>query len=125
MKFIALAALLISAVAVTSAALPVEPKNSFALAQEDHNQNQNVVESKSTLPSGIKAYIVVFKQSAAAQVIEKAERDILDLGGKIGHRYSTVMKGFSAWIPTPVVKALATNPFIEYIEEDGEVFAFH
>ncbi|KAF8930646.1 hypothetical protein EDD21DRAFT_371190 [Dissophora ornata] len=121
MKFITVAALLASALAVSSAALPVAPMDSFALSQEDQNQQQNVIEPhKPSLPITVKSYIVVFKASAAAQVIEKAERDITNLGGRIGQRYSTVLKGFSAWIPSPVLSALSTNPFIDYIEEDGE-----
>ena len=67
-----------------------------------------------------RSYIVVFKDSTAAHVIEKAENDILDLGGKIGQRYTTVLKGFSAWMPGHIYTALSTNPFIDYIEEDGE-----
>ncbi|KAG0298063.1 hypothetical protein BGZ98_000332 [Dissophora globulifera] len=125
MKVLALVALLATTLAVSSAALPVEPKNAFALAQEDQNQPQNVVEPrKPILPISVKSYIVVFKPTAATHIIEKAERDIMELGGKIGQRYSSVLKGFSAWIPSPVLQALSTNPFIDYIEEDGEVTAY-
>ncbi|KAF9401439.1 hypothetical protein BGX21_001698 [Mortierella sp. AD011] len=53
--------------------------------------------------------------------MEKVERDILDFGGRIGQRYTTVLKGFSAWIPAQIVEALSTNPFIEYIEKDSKV----
>jgi len=67
-----------------------------------------------------RSYIVVFKDTTAAHVIEKAEKDILELGGKIGQRYNTVLKGFSAWMPGHIYTALSTNPFIDYIEEDGE-----
>ncbi|KAG0338833.1 hypothetical protein BG004_007055, partial [Podila humilis] len=56
----------------------------------------------------------------AADMILKAEKEILAFGGKIGHKYESVLRGFSAWIPHPVVTALSTNPFIDYIEEDGE-----
>jgi hypothetical protein len=61
---------------------------------------------------------VVFKESTEARVIEKAEKDILDLGGKIVQRYSSVFKGFAALMPSPLIQALSTNPFIDYIEED-------
>ncbi|KAF9352382.1 hypothetical protein BGX26_009786 [Mortierella sp. AD094] len=94
MKFTTIAALLASAVAVSAAAIPQEQNHS---------------------------YIVVFKSTAAAQAMEKVEHDILDFGGKIGQRYTTVLKGFSAWIPAQVVEALSANPFIAYIEEDSEV----
>ncbi|KAF9435212.1 hypothetical protein BGZ76_006708 [Entomortierella beljakovae] len=121
MKFIAVVTLLLSAIAVASAALPVQPSTPF-LAQEDFNQNQNNFGyRKPASVSTVKSYIVVFKENAATHIIEKVERDILDLGGKIGQRYSTALKGFSAWIPSPVVAALSTNPFIDYIEEDSPV----
>lgn len=62
--------------------------------------------------------------------MENVEKEILAFGGKIGQRYSAALKGFSAWIPGPIVNALSTNPFIDYIEEDGEgnqtpLFIFH
>lgn len=63
---------------------------------------------------------MVFKESTAAHIIEKAEKDVLDLGGKIVQRYNTVFKGFAALIPTPIIQALSTNPDIDYIEEDSE-----
>ena len=46
--------------------------------------------------------------------------DILGLGGKIGQRYTSALKGFSASIPAHIMSALSTNPNIDYIEEDGE-----
>lgn len=63
---------------------------------------------------------MVFKDSTAAHVIEKAEQDILELGGKIIQRYNSVFKGFAALMPAPIMDALSTNPFIDYIEEDGQ-----
>ncbi|KAG0263320.1 hypothetical protein BG011_008949 [Mortierella polycephala] len=123
MKFINVVAFLAVAIGVTSAALPVEPMNAFVL--QDQNQQQHIIEErKPVLPNTFKSYIVVFKDTAAAQVIEKAEKEILSFGGKIGQRYSAALKGFSALIPGPIVTALSTNPFIDYIEEDGEVLAY-
>jgi hypothetical protein len=52
--------------------------------------------------------------------MENVEKEILAFGGKIGQRYSSALKGFSAWIPGPIVTALLANPFINYIEEDRE-----
>ncbi|KAI1313453.1 hypothetical protein EDD11_002560 [Mortierella claussenii] len=121
MKFFTIVALLAAATVVSAAALPIiEPKNAVALQQE-----QNVPETVVTepAPTTAKSYIVVFKQTAAAQAIEKIENDIVASGGKVGHRYDTVLKGLSAWIPASAVSALSTNPAIAYIEEDGEVVA--
>ncbi|KAF9111621.1 hypothetical protein BGX27_004673 [Mortierella sp. AM989] len=118
MKFITLITFLASAIAISSAALPVQPNIGFTF-QEDQNQPQKIVESRN--PVSAKSYIVVFKESAALQAIEKVEHEILNFGGKIGQRYTTVMKGFSAWIPAPVLVALSANPFIDYIEEDSDV----
>ncbi|KAF9583205.1 hypothetical protein BGW38_010034 [Lunasporangiospora selenospora] len=115
MKFSAVVALLATVLTVSSAALPVEPKVTFDI---DETQ-QHAVEGHTPFSASLKSYIVVFKDSAAALAIERIEKDILGLGGKIGHRYDSVLKGFSAWLPTPVFKALSTNPLISYIELDG------
>ncbi|KAF9111620.1 hypothetical protein BGX27_004672 [Mortierella sp. AM989] len=118
MKFITIAALLVSAVAVSAAVLPVQPKHSLALPED---QNQNVESPNPVLAAPAKSYVVVFKESAASQAILNVERDIVAFGGKIGWRYTTLIKGFSAWIPAQVVIALSNNPAIDYIEEDSEV----
>lgn len=39
-------------------------------------------------------------------------------GGAVGHRYSTVLNGFSAALPAAAVQALARNPAVKYIEPD-------
>ncbi|KAG0270837.1 hypothetical protein BGZ95_001448, partial [Linnemannia exigua] len=125
MKFTTVVALLASVVAVTSAALPVEPAINGFVIQENPN-SQIVLDTDSTnthkVPQtqGTKSYIVVFKDTAVLQVMENVEKEILAFGGKIGQRYSAALKGFSAWIPGPIVTALSTNPFIDYIEEDSE-----
>ncbi|KAF9111619.1 hypothetical protein BGX27_004671 [Mortierella sp. AM989] len=118
MKFITIAALLVSAVAVSAAVLPVQPKHSLALPED---QNQNIESPSPVLAVPTKSYIVVFKESAAPHAIQNVERDILAFGGKIGRRYTTLIKGFSALIPTQVVAAISNNPIIDYIEEDSEV----
>ncbi|KAF9377341.1 hypothetical protein CPB97_010273 [Podila verticillata] len=123
MRFFVIATVIAVATAVVSAALPVEPMNAFVLQQEDNEQH--VLQDKKPFDmTGGKSYIVAFKDTAAAEVILKAEKEILAFGGKIGHRYTTALRGFSAWIPGPIVTAMSTNPFIDYIEEDGEVNAY-
>ncbi|KAK3816582.1 MAG: hypothetical protein J3Q66DRAFT_440975 [Benniella sp.] len=125
MKFITFAAVLAATAAVASAALPAQPEGPFGIAQE-WDQHQNVIDRqhKVSFSDSLKSYIVVFKESTAAHIIEKAEKDVLDLGGKIVQRYNTVFKGFAALIPTPIIQALSTNPDIDYIEEDSEMSAF-
>ncbi|KAG0239440.1 hypothetical protein B0O80DRAFT_79515 [Mortierella sp. GBAus27b] len=122
MKFIALATVLAATIAVASASLPVQPE-SFVLSQED--QHQHIINHKPVFIDTLKSYIVVFKESTEARVIEKAEKDILDLGGKIVQRYNSVFKGFAALMPSPLIQALSTNPFIDYIEEDTPVTAYN
>ncbi|KAF9111618.1 hypothetical protein BGX27_004670 [Mortierella sp. AM989] len=117
MKFITIAALLVSAVAVSAAVLPIQPKHSLALPED---QNQNVESPSPVLALPAKSYIVVFKESAVPLAIEKVERDILAFGGKVGRRYTTLIKGFSALIPAQAVTALSNNPIIDYIEEDSD-----
>ncbi|KAF9895645.1 hypothetical protein BX616_009165, partial [Lobosporangium transversale] len=112
MKFITL----VAALPVSAAAILVHAKDTIAL-QEEQIQPQNPAGEPA--PTSFKSYIVVFKSTVAAQSIEKIEREVSFLGGRIVHRYNTVLKGFSAYIPGSVVSALKTNPAIDYIEEDG------
>ncbi|KAF8986037.1 hypothetical protein BGZ46_010454 [Entomortierella lignicola] len=124
MKYLTLVAILASAAAVSTAAIPVHPANAVA-AREDQNQPQNVVGKTFHLDTNnVKSYIVVFKNSAALQAIDDVAQQILNLGGKIGHRYTSVLKGFSAMIPASLVNTLSSNPLISYIEEDSQVSAF-
>ncbi|KAF9537711.1 hypothetical protein EC957_007793 [Mortierella hygrophila] len=130
MKFTTIAAVLATFVAVASAALPVEPAiNGFVIQDNPSVSQQIVIDTdrlnKPAQTQGTKSYIVVFKDTAAAHVMENVEKEILAFGGKIGLRYSAALKGFSAWIPGPIATALSTNPFIDYIEEDNEVTAFN
>ncbi|KAG0312372.1 hypothetical protein BGZ97_011239 [Linnemannia gamsii] len=129
MKFTTVAALLATFAAVASAALPVEPAiNGFIIQDDTPSARQQIVidsdHHKPAQTQGTKSYIVVFKDTAALQVMENVEKEILAFGGKIGQRYSSALKGFSAWIPGPIVTALLANPFINYIEEDREVTAY-
>ncbi|KAF9323009.1 hypothetical protein BGZ91_003894 [Linnemannia elongata] len=129
MKFTTLAAVLATFTAVASAALPVEPAiNGFVIQDNNPSAPQQIVidtdHNKPAQTQETKSYIVVFKDTAVLQVMENVEKEILAFGGKIGQRYSAALKGFSAWIPGPIVTALSTNPFIDYIEEDSEVTAY-
>ncbi|KAI9096979.1 hypothetical protein DFS34DRAFT_622090 [Phlyctochytrium arcticum] len=69
------------------------------------------------------SYIVMFKNTAPQDEIEKAKKDVTAQGGKIGHIYDTAFKGFSATLPDNTLTAFTTNPHIENIEADGQVTA--
>ncbi|TPX60294.1 hypothetical protein PhCBS80983_g01867 [Powellomyces hirtus] len=67
------------------------------------------------------SYIVVFKPETPADVIEKAAKDVEASGGKIGHRYDSTMKGFSATMPEGLVSTFKAHKHLDYIEADGKV----
>ncbi|KAI8913835.1 hypothetical protein PhCBS80983_g04375 [Powellomyces hirtus] len=70
------------------------------------------------------SYIVVFKPDTPDHVIEKAAKDVEASGGKIGHRYDSTMKGFSATVPDQVITTFQAHENLDYIEADGEVTAY-
>jgi len=69
-------------------------------------------------------YIVVFKPHATPQQIEQYAAQVVAAGGQVGHRYDSIIKGFSANIPDNVVAIfqdnLADSP-VDYIEPDSIV----
>ncbi|KND00483.1 uncharacterized protein SPPG_04799 [Spizellomyces punctatus DAOM BR117] len=69
-------------------------------------------------------YIVVFKSDTPQEVINKAANDVEASGGTIGHRYDSVMKGFSATLPDNVLTTFQSHDKVDYIEADGEVSAY-
>ncbi|KIM78928.1 hypothetical protein PILCRDRAFT_824052 [Piloderma croceum F 1598] len=75
--------------------------------------------------SGDKKYIVIFKDSATKDDIERyADGVQQDGGGKVVHRYDTILKGFAATMSESHLSALQSNlqsSPIDYIEEDGVV----
>ena len=69
----------------------------------------------------IDSYIVVLdKQTKAADagLLAKAAKQ---LGGRIGHRYSSAVSGFSAKLSKAGVEALRRNPNVAFIEADRRV----
>ncbi|KAF9980483.1 hypothetical protein BGZ65_005049 [Modicella reniformis] len=110
MKFTTIVAVLASAFMVSAAALPIDAKNTV-----------DVEAITQPVESSVKAYIIVLKQTVAALEIEKAELEILKVGGTVERRYTSVLKGFSAWLSTRAYKSLSANPLVAYIEEDRQV----
>lgn len=66
-------------------------------------------------------YIVVLNQQASRTVAADARQVAVDKGGRITHRYSSALKGFSAKLPDRAVQALRANPAVAYIEADRRV----
>ncbi|KAI0745678.1 protease propeptide/inhibitor [Earliella scabrosa] len=68
-------------------------------------------------------YIVVFKDHVSQSEIDKHADDVASNGGSVGHRYNTVLKGFSATIPDQYFQKLQSlqGDVIDYIEPDGIV----
>ncbi|TPX71223.1 hypothetical protein SpCBS45565_g01258 [Spizellomyces sp. 'palustris'] len=91
-------------------------------------------------------YIVVFKSDTPQEVVDKAAKDVeasgeqtdgsinirllpelnilMSLGGTVGHRYDSVMKGFSATLPDNVLTTFESHDKVDYIEADGEVSTY-
>ncbi|KAF8608616.1 protease propeptide/inhibitor [Ceratobasidium sp. AG-I] len=66
-------------------------------------------------------YIVVFKDGTPQSEIDKAATDVETAGGKVTHRYDTVLTGFAAEIPDAHLTSLQSfvGDKIDYIEPDG------
>jgi len=78
-------------------------------------------------------YIVVFKDNvlpkgdfkSVAEAVNKIATEIASTYAlKLEHVYRYTIKGFSAEIPEDKLLALRNDPRIDYIEEDGIVYAF-
>ena len=63
-------------------------------------------------------YIVVLKQGVAKASVQSSQERARALGGKIGHTYTTALKGFSATLPDNAVRRLREMPDVAYIEVD-------
>jgi len=66
-------------------------------------------------------YIVVFKDTATDDQINKYANEVNTSGGQVNHRYDSVMKGFSAKISDQHLQSLQGDDIIDYIEPDGVV----
>jgi len=66
-------------------------------------------------------YIVVFKKDVPKSVVNKHADDVNAGGGTVGHRYDTVLNGFSASIPDDYLRTLSANEHVDSIEPDGVV----
>ncbi|HUP60338.1 MAG TPA: S8 family serine peptidase [Thermoanaerobaculia bacterium] len=66
-------------------------------------------------------YIVVFRAGAVRDVPAAAAEMARMNGGRLGHVYSRALQGFSVELSEGRARALAKDPRVEYVEEDGQV----
>ncbi|MGQ0843101.1 MAG: S8 family serine peptidase [Sporichthyaceae bacterium] len=66
-------------------------------------------------------WIVTFDSSASGAEIDAAQNGVVKRGGKVGHRYSRVARGFSAKMNAAEVAQLRSNPRVLSVEPDLEV----
>ncbi|KAF9945324.1 hypothetical protein BGZ70_003890, partial [Mortierella alpina] len=66
-------------------------------------------------------YIVVFKEGTSDEEIEQAAKNVESQGGKVTHRYSAALLGFTAELPENTFTTMSTHPQVDYVEADGEV----
>jgi subtilisin family serine protease len=68
-------------------------------------------------------YIVVFKPSVRqAQGASRAAQDLLAThGGQLKHVYQHALDGFSAQMTRAQAEAIALDPRVDYVEEDGQM----
>jgi subtilisin family serine protease len=73
------------------------------------------------------SYIVVLKDSATLRsrdTVAKTARELSTRhGGKVGHTYSSSVRGFSAKISEAKARELAADPRVAYVQQDGKVHA--
>lgn len=69
-----------------------------------------------------RSYIVVFKVEAQQATIDTVAKQVEGRGGKIGHRYDTVLRGFSVSLPQPFdIDWLRGLDSVDYVEADQQV----
>ncbi|KAH9810253.1 putative protease inhibitor [Melampsora americana] len=71
---------------------------------------------------GTRDYIITFKPETTTEELNKYEQQILSQGGKIRHKYdSMIMKGFAVSVPANSLQALSDHPGIQNVEPDQVV----
>ncbi len=66
-------------------------------------------------------YIVVFEDHAVRDVRGASNQLVNTHRGRIGFVYERAIKGFSVELPEAAARAIARNPNVAYVEEDGEI----
>ena len=63
-------------------------------------------------------YIVVFKPGTSREVVLAAQKRVKELGGTVGHTYTSALIGFSAKLSESALQALRAAPGVAHIEVD-------
>ncbi|KZT72196.1 hypothetical protein DAEQUDRAFT_763305 [Daedalea quercina L-15889] len=63
-------------------------------------------------------YIVVFKEHATQEQVDRYAQDVSANGGHIEQRFGSLLNGFSATIPESYLTQLQGENLIDYIEPD-------
>jgi subtilisin family serine protease len=66
------------------------------------------------------SYLVVLEDDTTAQGVERRKAALIKrYGGKVGHTYSSALKGFSVRMTEKQAKRLAADPAVAYVEQDS------
>jgi len=107
---------LLAAAALCAAAFAPSPIRGSAQTREPRGEIRRVARS---IPG---QYVVVLRQDLPGPDTAAAAADLARAhGGSVRHVYAHALKGFSAHLSESAAAALARNPRVEYVAEDGEV----
>jgi hypothetical protein len=82
------------------------------------NAPQSIRRHEKVVPG---SYIVVLKDEAEGRVRALADQLARAHGGRVAATYERALRGFSAQMNEAAAEALAHNPAVDYVEEDGVV----
>ncbi|KAJ1985812.1 hypothetical protein H4R33_003748 [Dimargaris cristalligena] len=66
-------------------------------------------------------FMVVFKPDTPDEVVKQSIADVEKQGGTIHHEFSSLMKGYSATLPTGFFAQLQGHEHVNFIEPDQTV----
>ncbi|CAG8624336.1 5892_t:CDS:2 [Paraglomus brasilianum] len=96
----------------------------FALVAVTFNQGFFKQSPTADVKTSQNKYIIVLKNDATPEDLEKFEANIISSGGKIIHRYTEVLKGFAVTMPEDVVMTMKDDPSVDSVELDQPVNAY-
>ena len=66
-------------------------------------------------------YIVVLKRSADTSSVSRAENRVRSHGGRVGKKFGSALKGFSAKFDKDALAAVKADPAVDFVEADQVV----